>query len=338
MYNQPMLSEIIFLIGNPCDQLNILSALLTEYGYQVRSGNYEQQTINLLESINPDLILLHYTQNPHSYSLCSDLKAQALIKEIPILFVTDSQDSSFDPIQGFHVGASDYLSYPFRREEIMTRIEHQLTIVRLRKQLNEKNHQLQQAIQTCYRLNDALKQANHQLEEVSIVDRLTQLANRRYFKTYFLQEWRRCTRERILWGDSSQTSLSLIVIRIDRFSPNKLNLQEEADLQKVARIIASVTKRPADLVCRYSKIQLAVLLPQTDEYGVLQVAKEIYKGIKKFNENLTYKRTISLGVATEIPSQTISPDILLKRAFQALQRAVEKGGDRLVTEPSEEII
>ncbi len=174
-------------------------------------------------------------------------------------------------------------------------------------------------------LHQQLQLANQQLNDLANTDCLTQLANRRHFDHYIHEEWKRLKREKL--------PLSLILCDIDYFKKyNDFYGHPEGDvcLQRVTQAISDSVKRPCDLVARYGGEEFAVLLPNTDGDGAIQVAKRIQKNIAELKiphlkSDFNQYVTLSLGITSLIPSLDITPDQFIKMADQALYDAKENG-------------
>jgi len=180
------------------------------------------------------------------------------------------------------------------------------------------------------RTENALQKANQKLRELATMDGLTGIANRRRFDEQLAQEWRRLGRE--------GAPISLIMGDIDHFKLYNDTYGHQAGddcLRTVAVAISETARRPADLAARYGGEEFAVILPNTDRDGALRVAREIREEVRRLaldhrSSPVGPHVTVSLGVATVIPTLKISPEQLLARADQALYQAKEQGRDRVV--------
>jgi diguanylate cyclase (GGDEF)-like protein len=177
-------------------------------------------------------------------------------------------------------------------------------------------------------LYQQLQQANLELLHLATHDRLTGLANRRYFDTYLEQEWRRLQRE--------QAPLSVILCDIDHFKLYNDALGHVAGdecLSKVAQAISAAVKRPADLVARYGGEEFAVILPNTDLAGAQQAVERMRRAVSESNiphseSPVKPEITLSAGIACVYPSPNLAAAHLVAMADQALYQAKRTGRDR----------
>jgi diguanylate cyclase (GGDEF)-like protein len=157
------------------------------------------------------------------------------------------------------------------------------------------------------------------------IDGLTQVANRRCLDEHLEQEWRRAIREQI--------PISLVLCDIDFFKNYNDNYgHQDGDLclQEVAQAISKTTNRPADLVARYGGEEFAIVLPNTDAEGGMNVALRATEIVRSLQLPHAYSKasnyvTISCGVATLFPSQDSQVINLIKSADRALYLAKAEG-------------
>jgi two-component system, cell cycle response regulator len=167
-----------------------------------------------------------------------------------------------------------------------------------------------------------------ELQVLTTQDGLTQVANRRAFDQYLQIEWQRLVR--------MQEPLSLIMGDIDRFKRfNDLYGHAVGDecLRRVAEAITAVVKRPADMVARYGGEEFAILLPHTTLQGAALVAEQIQTAIANLRlvgPRLERERvSLSLGVASQIPSLSRTAEALLRVADAALYQAKSQGRNQI---------
>ncbi|MFB2877998.1 response regulator [Floridanema aerugineum] len=136
----------ILIVDDTPENLQVLSATLTDSGYKVRGVINGKMAIRAARSAQPDLILLDIRMpDMNGYQVCEQLKIDSSTWEIPVIFISAS-DEVLDKVKAFQVGGVDYVTKPFQVEEVLARVEHQLTIRRLQKQLIAQNQQLQEEI------------------------------------------------------------------------------------------------------------------------------------------------------------------------------------------------
>ncbi|BAY40663.1 GAF sensor signal transduction histidine kinase [Nostoc sp. NIES-2111] len=193
--------------------------------------------------------------------------------------------------------------------------------------LEQSRSQTNQLAQT----NKALELANSQLEKLSKLDGLTKIANRRCFDEFLDREWNRLQR--------TGNYLSLIIFDIDYFKAYNDyygHLAGDKCLIQIARAAQSVLKRPTDLIARYGGEEFIILLPNTNESGATKVAKLIHKSIEDLKTPHINKNgiqdfvTVSLGIASQVPTIKTSPQQLINAADKALYKAKEQGRNRWV--------
>ena len=171
----------------------------------------------------------------------------------------------------------------------------------------------------------ALSLANRELEQLSVLDGLTQVANRRRFDDYLLQEWQKLDREK--------NHLSLILCDIDYFKLYNDNYGHPVGdycLQQVALAIECIVESNPGLVARYGGEEFGIILPNVDAAQALKVAEKIALNVQ--NLHIAHQHslvsdyvTISLGVYSLIPSSDSNPELLVALADKALYQAKAEG-------------
>lgn len=175
-----------------------------------------------------------------------------------------------------------------------------------------------------------LQEANKKLQLLASTDGLTQVANRRYFDETLGKEWQRMTREK--------EPLSLLFTDIDWFKSYNDHYGHQAGddcLRQVAQTITQVVNRPGDLVARYGGEEFVIILSNTDSQGAVQVAEKIRQAIADLHivhpdSLVSPYLTVSLGIASVVPTGETTPDLIISQADQALYLAKNQGRDRFL--------
>ena len=171
---------------------------------------------------------------------------------------------------------------------------------------------------------EELNVAMAKLQELSVTDGLTGIANRRHFDSALRAEWSRAER--------AGTTLSLALIDVDhfkKFNDRYGHLQGDDCLRTVAQVLAKSVSRPGELAARYGGEEFALIIPNTQGSDAVRLAERIRAAIVACNiahadSDLGYL-TISIGVASIVPSVNILPQTLTHAADEALYSA-KKGG------------
>ncbi|WP_321369518.1 diguanylate cyclase domain-containing protein [uncultured Desulfuromusa sp.] len=175
-----------------------------------------------------------------------------------------------------------------------------------------------------------LEQANIALEKIALIDGLTQIANRRCFDDTLAKEWLRLKR--------TGQPISLLLGDLDDFKKFNDHYGHQAGddcLREVGAALAESVLRPADLVARYGGEEFVLLLPEVASAGAVKVAERVLEAIQALQiphqtSGVSSTVSISLGVATLIPSENQQPDALISLADGALYRAKEQGRNRVL--------
>lgn len=174
----------------------------------------------------------------------------------------------------------------------------------------------------------ALRKANAELLELSVVDSLTGLPNRRSFDSSFAAEWLRARR--------THTSLAILMTDIDHFktlNDRYGHLAGDECLRRVARVLAARPGRPEDVAARYGGDEFALILPCCDLANAHTIAEDIRCAVAALaipteDGPACPTVTVSIGVATHTPMPEDEAKQLLEAADVALYRAKRLGRDR----------
>ena len=180
------------------------------------------------------------------------------------------------------------------------------------------------------KLYHQLKQANLELQQLSVIDGLTQIPNRRKFDRYIAAEWTRLSRDK--------SPLSLILCDIDYFKLYNDTYGHPAGdrcLKRVAQAISKVVKRPSDLLARYGGEEFVLVLPQTPLEGAKYLAQQIRLQVQSLKiphlrSSIDIYVTISLGVSCCIPNSDFNYEVLVAAADRGLYQAKARGRNQAV--------
>ncbi|MBP0029732.1 MAG: diguanylate cyclase [Roseofilum sp. Guam] len=315
----------ILIVDDLPDNLRLLSKMLTQQGYKVRKAINGEMAIASCTAQPPDLILLDINMpGMNGYQVCDTLKSSPMTAQIPIIFLS-ALDEANHKLQAFKSGGLDYITKPFQVEEVLARVEHQLSLCYQQNKLKEELEQLKEEV-------NQRQQTQQNLERLVTVDELTQLSNRRHFNDYLKQEWKRLFSLPSYTGGYPQ-ALSLILADVDYFklyNDTYGHLKGDQCLQKVAQAMKQVVTYSGSLVARYGGEEFAVILPNASSDYALQVAELIRMQVKALKiphsqSIVSSYVTVSLGVACRFPDSDLSPEDLISSADKALYHAKQQG-------------
>ena len=272
--------------------------------------------IKMAAEINATVILQDLVMpDVDGMTLVRFFKANMDTENIPIIVLSSKEDAQVKS-DAFSNGASDYLVKLPDPIELHARIR-----------AHSKSYSVQLERDAAFlALREAQKQleeSNKKLKELSSLDGLTGIANRRHFDEELDTEWRRSVR--------NKSTLSIIMIDIDYFKPfndNYGHQSGDACLQYVAKALQATIVRPGDTMARYGGEEFVAILPETDSKGAVVVAEHLRKAVESLNIPHEHSKSgqhvsISLGVAES--TGLADSETLLKRADESLYEAKESG-------------
>ena len=160
------LQENILMVDDHPENLRLLYQLLSKRGYKVRPTRDGKLALKFALSTPPDLILLDIMMpGMDGYQVCEQLKACPETKDIPVIFIS-ALNEVFDKVKAFSVGAVDYISKPFEIAEVVARVENQMLLSRLSKEIVAQNARLQAEIEERKRVEAELRDSQRWLSAV----------------------------------------------------------------------------------------------------------------------------------------------------------------------------
>jgi formate hydrogenlyase transcriptional activator len=153
----------ILVVDDTPHNISILFDALTHYGYRVLAERDGKSAIEQVRHARPDLILLDVMMpGMNGFETCRQLKLNPATADIPVIFMT-ALTESIDKINGFNMGAVDYITKPFQLPEVLARVQTHLSIRQMRLDLQTLNEQLEQRV---LERTDALSRAMTELESL----------------------------------------------------------------------------------------------------------------------------------------------------------------------------
>lgn len=137
----------ILIVDDTPDNLRLLSTMLAQQGYKVRKAISGILAISAAKNAPPDIIMLDIDMpQMNGYEVCQHLKADAKTSHIPVIFISVLGEA-LDKVKAFSVGGADYITKPFQIEEVLARIQNQLSIRQLQIQLQKINANLESQVE-----------------------------------------------------------------------------------------------------------------------------------------------------------------------------------------------
>ncbi|HYD68575.1 diguanylate cyclase domain-containing protein [Azospirillum sp.] len=286
----------ILVVDDVPSNIHVLSRVLAD-DYVIYFATDGAKALELVQARQPDLVLLDIMMpGMDGYEVCRRIKDNPATCDIPVIFIS-ARGEVEDETRGLEVGAIDFITKPISAPIVRARV---------------RNHLL-------------LKQQADILRQLSFMDGLTGIANRRRFDETLEREWRRCGR--------SKLPLSVIMLDVDhfkRFNDHYGHHAGDECLRTIARILAEEVKRPGDFVARYGGEEFICLLPETDGEGAARVAERLrtavlLQAVPHAASPTAPQVTISLGYACTVPPPDRAAQSLVSLADAMLYEAKNHG-------------
>jgi PAS domain S-box-containing protein len=150
----------ILIVDDTPSALRLMRDVLAAEGYRVLTADGGELALRSLAINQPELILLDLRMPVmDGFEVCRRLKAQPETREIPVIFISAVTDVE-ERVEGFALGAVDFITKPFQREELLARVKTHLDLRRLQTRLEEQIHQHTAALEKSNRAYRALSSCN----------------------------------------------------------------------------------------------------------------------------------------------------------------------------------
>lgn len=151
----------VLVVDDSSYNLKLIEEMLTQAGYIARPVLDGKTALASIEKSLPDIILLDIMMPAMSgYEVCTRLKADHLTRHIPVIFLS-ALDETIDKVKAFECGGADYVTKPFQKMELLARIKTHLALSNLRREIEQRNAELQEALANIQTLRGLLPICAH---------------------------------------------------------------------------------------------------------------------------------------------------------------------------------
>jgi len=291
-----------------------LVAELDAAGHRALEADGAEWALELFKRYKPDVVLLDVEMpGKDGYWCARAIRAAEPGGWTPIIFLSQ-RDQERDIWQGIESGGDDYLVKPFSPMILHAKLRAMMRLALMRQRLVQ--------------LSEDLRQANEQLHQLSHVDSLTGLINRRGLDARLQQA--------IAGARRNGQPLTLMLCDVDhfkRYNDARGHVEGDNCLRHVANLLKQACRRPDDCAARYGGEEFALLLPNTPKSGAMTYARALMRAMAVHpaphpDSPVADHITLSGGITTCIPDETVTAEGLLMRADDALYNAKASGRNR----------
>jgi two-component system, cell cycle response regulator len=282
------MSHTVLVVDDSIPLHKLIKAQLEAEPLELHSAYDGESALTAAATLRPALILLDVDMPElDGFEVCRRLKANPTTAPIPVIFLTANALLN-DKVQGLEIGGADYVTKPFKPEELRARVRASL-------------------------------RAKHLLDKTAMVDPMTGLWNRAYLDLHL--------KAQLSLARRANRSLSCLILEVDRYvmlsGTHGAAVLHEA-LRGVARIMLSQC-RAEDLICRFGDAKFLVLVNGANRAAAARVAERLRGDVERqlaVVDGIHLAMTCSIGVADTLVA---SDETLLDRADAAVCRARQHG-------------
>jgi diguanylate cyclase (GGDEF)-like protein len=295
------------LVEDDHNVMMVTKHYIESFGHEVIAAADGETAVKLFDPATIDLILMDFILPGMDGSEATRQLRETYPDEwFPVIFITAATEDEH-LAKGLDAGGDDYLFKPVSPIVLESKLKAMARIVKMQKDIIA---------------------VSKQMEQLSYLDGLTHIFNRRGFDRAVTSEWKRMLRDK--------NTLTFMMIDLDFFKNYNDHYGHQAGddcLIKVAAALEGELYRPADIVARYGGEEFAVLLPGTESIGALQVAERFVEAVRAMkiphaDSAVSDCVTVSVGVATSDDKTNNSMEKLIKSADAALYEAKTGGRNR----------
>lgn len=345
----------ILIVEDSVTQALNLRFLLQKRGYIASVCHSGEEALRYLKEHKPTLIISDIVMpGIDGYELCRLIRENRQLADVPIILMTALSDPR-EIIKALASGATNFVTKPFDAQLLISRLQYILQNMAMRREChNEKGvqvffagesytltveptqivdllfssyetavthqRQLEEANKSLIEANEKLERLTHELQELSIVDSLTELNNRRGF--FYLAE------QQVEIAKRQKRPMVLLYADLDDFKRINDTLGHQVGdhvLRETAEILKS-TFRTSDIVARFARLggdEFVVLILETAAPDPEALIGRLESNLREFNEReqRPYRISLSIGAAVFSPDNPCSVDELLLQADQMMYQA-----------------
>lgn len=225
--------KLILIVDDDIYTIELLKKILEKEGYLIKTCTNSNEVFSCIKSEYPDLLLLDVgLKDISGLELCSILKSDPLNMYLPVIFITGNTDKE-TLIQAYKAGGIDYIVKPFEKEVLLARIETQIKISQLHKELLQKNEEIAAINEEYSAINEEYIAINEELSDTN------QKLQKLYQETEKREDFLRTTFNSISEGIIS-TDINGIINNINKFASELLNVQPNFTIGKPFYVIFKI--------------------------------------------------------------------------------------------------
>jgi diguanylate cyclase (GGDEF)-like protein len=309
-------SQKILIVDDSPTMLAAISRMVVAMRYAPLTASSGEEAVETFLREHPGIVLLDVNMpGINGYETAKRIRDARPEDWVPIIFLSASEYDQ-DLERAIESGGDDYLVKPVSPVVLSAKIRALQRLDGMRRKLRE--------------LSEDLSSANRRLEQVSQLDGLTGLANRRHFDQFLAHQSADARRRR--------EAFSLLLCDVDFFKPYNDtygHLAGDECLRRIAGVLDGCCRRGTDLAARYGGEEFVLVLPDTLAAGAENVANSARRALAALAIPHAASHpygvvTFSAGISVFAPETDLAPDSMIARADAALYRAKETGRNRTV--------
>lgn len=316
--------HILIVDDEPVNR-QVLVNFLSLRNYRISECDSGEKALAFIEAnADVELVLLDLMMPGMSgYEICKTLRRRYSTLELPVIFLTAKHQST-DLVQAFGVGANDFLSKPFSRDELLARVATHLQLLDIHRNLDQKvaerTSELKRINSGLEEAQQELKTAYRKLEQASLTDPLTGLYNRRYLYRHLDGDLRRTLTgyQKLNEGErqpGDRDDMLFMLVDIDHFK--RINDQYghaagDKVLEDLSRTLAQAM-RDTDYLVRWGGEEFLLVARFCNRHDAPEMAERVRAAIAQqqfmLKDEEPVQVTCSVGVAA-FPFYPDAPETL----------------------------